>query len=217
MTDASTALEGSAVAAKPLDRPGLWAPSIAVLLFWGITFGSRPASLPTSLDFFTFFGSAAVLFLAFVFGWLLRRRRGGVLRSDGFGVFIVGMIATSYFIHKSLSGMNILLLVVPYVLTVWTIWLLVARNASPRIREGGWRIMLGAAFAFFLMLRSDGLTLTSGWEFRWRWTPAGEARFLAERKEASPGLKAASTVATSSVVLESGDWPGFRGPQRDGV
>jgi hypothetical protein len=202
---------------KPFDRPGLIAPTIAVSLYWAITIGSRNFDLPTSIGFFTFFGSSLLLFLAFSFGWLLRRRRGGFLRPDGFAVFVVGMTATAFLIDKSLGGMNILLLVVPWVLTLWTVWLLVAAKASPSFRERGWWVTLVPAFAFFLMLRSDGLTLTSGWEFRWRWTPDGESKFLAERNSASPGAKSASIADAAPLVLQPGDWPGFRGPERDGV
>ena len=52
--------------------------------------------------------------------------------------------------------------------------------------------------------------------FHWRWTPTAEDRFLSSLA-ASPHAPAdASTTTADRVELAPGDWPGFRGPARDG-
>src|SRR5262249_34709213 len=47
----------------------------------------------------------------------------------------------------------------------------------------------------------------------WRWTPTAEELYLAG--EASGGAPA--EAARAALALGPGDWPGFRGPNRDGV
>src|SRR5262249_10290452 len=47
--------------------------------------------------------------------------------------------------------------------------------------------------------------------FRWRWEPTGEDKYFAER-----GGKQAKADAGTVAALQTADWPGFRGPDRDG-
>ncbi|HEV3021567.1 MAG TPA: PQQ-binding-like beta-propeller repeat protein, partial [Pirellulales bacterium] len=61
-------------------------------------------------------------------------------------------------------------------------------------------------------------------ELRWRWEPTAEEQFLATRGKSKGDGKPAERVGApdeqlvaAPVVAESGDWPQFRGPHRDGV
>ena len=47
----------------------------------------------------------------------------------------------------------------------------------------------------------------------WRWTPTPEEQFLAERAEQIP----AAAAPSAQPLASPGDWPAFRGPNRDGV
>src|SRR5262249_30070068 len=52
--------------------------------------------------------------------------------------------------------------------------------------------------------------------FRYRWSPTAEDNLLAEIAAGKLGGGPALTDDALPVVLQAGDWPGFRGPDRDG-
>ena len=62
----------------------------------------------------------------------------------------------------------------------------------------------------FLCLRFDGLDGSLHGTLSLRWSPRGEDKFLAA--QGSIGTAKGAAV----VKLQPGDWPGFRGPERDG-
>lgn len=49
----------------------------------------------------------------------------------------------------------------------------------------------------------------------WRWTPSAEDLYRAERERRQ--AEASVPVSAAELTVQSGDWPGFRGPQRDSV
>ena len=56
------------------------------------------------------------------------------------------------------------------------------------------------------------MTYGSGAEFAWRWTETSEERFLAQAGDERRKLRSSSAAAVSGA-----SWPGFRGPERDGI
>jgi len=64
-----------------------------------------------------------------------------------------------------------------------------------------------------MVIRSEGITGNAKGDFHWRWTRSPEEILLAQGEEP---LAPASVPAASSTAPEA-DWPGFRGPKRDGV
>jgi outer membrane protein assembly factor BamB len=97
------------------------------------------------------------------------------------------------------------------------------------------------------LLRTDGIGGGTLFDLHWRWTPTAEERLLAEVKddpiapavppvadisteaavapeatavsadEATPTPSDAAPVAASTATARAAAWPGFRGPERDGV
>src|SRR5262249_29650411 len=65
----------------------------------------------------------------------------------------------------------------------------------------------------------DGLDSNLRASVRWRWNPSAEELFLAEKDRSADGTPApqGSSRAGEIVSLRRGDWPEFRGPNRDGV
>jgi len=51
---------------------------------------------------------------------------------------------------------------------------------------------------------------------KWRWDPTSEAKLLSGLKAQSNPSQVSETIAGSTLVLQDGDWPEFRGPRRDG-
>jgi len=70
------------------------------------------------------------------------------------------------------------------------------------------------SFAFSILLRNGGMWGNGAQDFRWRWTPTPEEAMLAARNAES----ADSIPQNTESVMSSGvpEWPGFRGPNRDG-
>jgi outer membrane protein assembly factor BamB len=102
------------------------------------------------------------------------------------------------------------MMAVPYVLTAWTLWLFAARRLGARALPLAATLLL--ANGAFDLVRWDGLDGRLVSSASWRWSVTSEEAFLAGRR--SP---AASERASKPWTLRAGDWPEFRGPQRDGV
>jgi outer membrane protein assembly factor BamB len=112
------------------------------------------------------------------------------------------------------------------------------RHAPASTRRASLVIGVAMACAFFTMLRTDGM-LDGQPQLKWRWTPTSEEKLLAKAEEALPAAPvappavpatpapadpvataAARAPVTAPVSAENAtpaEWPGFRGPSRDGV
>ena len=113
-------------------------------------------------------------------------------------------------------------------------WAAMTRRASTGVRGLSLIAALIIAAVPATLVKTAGLR-GGGFEFHWRWTPTSEERLLARGDEAPvpvspPRATAAPTAAAapSSSDLEApspvaatprkpAEWPGFRGPLRDGV
>jgi outer membrane protein assembly factor BamB len=74
------------------------------------------------------------------------------------------------------------------------------------------------AMGAFLLLRMDGLGANGEPRFRQRWSPTAADQLLAGGPAPStPATTAATAPSTRTAALSPrpGDWPGFRGPDRD--
>jgi outer membrane protein assembly factor BamB len=109
--------------------------------------------------------------------------------------------------------MGIALMGLPMAFTMATLWLIIARRTS----KATWRTGLAAAIClplgFLTLMRWDGLTGDQENELHWRWVPTAEQQFLANR----PQTVEASQSFDEPLLIGAGDWPDFRGPNRDGV
>ncbi len=116
-------------------------------------------------------------------------------------------------------------------------WAAASRHLSDLPRRAAMVATILFASGGWALVRSDGLTGGGSAEFAWRWTETSEERLLARAVEVLPDLPSAplaaetadepqvaqpgeapAEVASPPEAAEVGaDWPGFRGPDRDGV
>jgi outer membrane protein assembly factor BamB len=198
---------------RPTSAPRLWPAVVLVGLFWTCAFVARSAELATFVRFAISLATCGLLTLVFAAWWLANRRIGGAERLLGFGTAVAAGTVAALLSRQTFGVIGLLLSALPFVLTAWTVWLLLVRKASVPVRRAGLVAVLVLTWVPFTLLRMDGLSGDQRAELHWRWSPTTEDLYLAERartSEAAPDVPAALT-------LRDGDWPGFRGPERDGV
>jgi outer membrane protein assembly factor BamB len=150
----------------------------------------------------------------FLLWWLFASRVRWRDRLLVFGLLLVASVCLVLLDQNPhVGGFKLMLYALPVTTAAWTVWLLISRGLSWSWRRAGVLAIIVAVFGWFNALRLDGVTGSMKSEMSWRWSPTAEDRSLAEIK----ARKAAAVPAPEApLTLQPGDWPGFRGPERDG-
>jgi outer membrane protein assembly factor BamB len=199
------------------DRPSrdpirlrIWPAVFIVLLYLAVT---GAALLFASSDFHHLIGFAispllATLLLAL---WWLTASRAPV-RDRLIGFALAAAIMLGIVLAQEASGYLLLMIAMPGITSaVAAVLLVTPRMSWPRRRRLVVVLML-AIGAAFLCVRVEGMTGRLLPAMSWRWTPKAEELLAApELDSAGPG-----EVAQLPAELSDHDWPGFRGPARDG-
>lgn len=132
-------------------------------------------------------------------------------------VLIIGAIlATSQFVDPSITtgmrGMMFPAYVLPVLTAAFVFWAIATRRLSNQLR---WVLMILTILLFsgvWTLIRSEGISGHSVAKLSWRWAETSEEKLLAKAGNESMSLP-------SDIIIEEtiAEWPGFRGPQRDGV
>jgi outer membrane protein assembly factor BamB len=200
--------------ARPRPRPRLWpGVAIAVLMLLAIW-------VPGWLGADPFVRYMAVMWapiaatVGIALWWLFFSRVRWLDRVLGLAAFIAAAAATAYLsplgFAQPMGPMLLIIFALPVVLTVWVVWLVVAMFVSLPIARVGLVAALLLAWGAYICLRFDGLDGSMHGTLTWRWSQTAEDRFIAD--QASIG----KAPAAAALKLAPGDWPGFRGPDRDG-
>jgi outer membrane protein assembly factor BamB len=182
--------------------------------------------------------------LGIVVWWLAFSRARWVERIGALALIVGALLVTRLLVDPSIenAGMGFLLFIgaVPG----WSLALVVGAAVASRLSGTGRMVALAVAIVLscvpWLMLRTAGVDAT-GSEYHWRWTPTPEEVLLAQGDEMPPPAAAPPVVAPNPVApiliapevvappvaealsepvlgrVEGVEWPGFRGPLRDGV
>jgi outer membrane protein assembly factor BamB len=198
--------------ATPEQKPRIWLPIALVVIYWAYVVITNSMEMPMFPRFLSQTGVLIVVGLVFLIWWLFNRR---VKLADKF--IVLGAAIASLIVAKVLSDQTLgpfpIMSGLPLVFTGWALWMLLARKARAGVWKGGLIVALFLSTAIFPMLRMEGLGGGGMPEFRWRWSHAAEDEYLARR---APSTLPAQTQAVA-LTLRTGDWPGFRGANRDGV
>ncbi len=131
-------------------------------------------------------------------------------------LMILAIVLTSQLIHESLStgmqGMMFPSYVLPILTPAFVAWAVLSRRLTNKLR---WSLMISTivlACGMWTLVRSDGISGHSVADFKWRWAETSEEQLLAN--SAGESMVLSSNTATTKSEAE---WPGFRGPERDGV
>jgi outer membrane protein assembly factor BamB len=196
---------------KPLR---LWPGVVAAVLLCVVRF-VIPLFFPRALAF-GFLGGV-VCALAIVVWWVFFSRAPWSERLGAVAVMIVAVIATKPIIHVSIAtgmmGMMFYIYAVPITLSLALVaWAVASRRLSDGPRRATMVATILLACGVWALLRTDGITGGAGAQLAWRWTQTPEQRLLAQA-----GDEPAALVSAPTTAVNRAEWPGFRGPDRDGI
>lgn len=176
--------------------------------------------------------------------WLFFSRARSSERLFALAVIVIAVIATRAVAHPSIQGAGMGKLI--YIATVpgWSLALVIGALVMSRLSGAGRLVALATALivsiAPWALVRTAGVA-ASGSQYHWRWTPTPEDRLLAQGDDVPPvtvapapapiaapiapvAIAPATTVAPEALsepdrarVEARVEWPGFRGPLRDGI
>ncbi len=195
---------------KPLRLwPGVIAAALLALSWFGV-----PIVIPEAALYGLLGGALSAL--AILVWWLFFSRAPWAERVGAIVLMVVAVVATKLLVHESIAGggMGMLLYVVaiPVLALALVAWAVASRRLSDGLRRASLVVIIVLVCAVFTVLRTGGLTATLDNDFHWRWSSTPEERLLAQA-----GDDPLAVPGTSAVAKTGADWPGFRGPDRDGV
>ena len=157
--------------------------------------------------------------LAIVVWWAFFSRAPWSERWAAIVLMAVALFATPYILHESVAkgnmGVQFFLYAIPVLSLAFVVWAVAGRRLADGPRRAAMVATILLACGVWTLVRSDGLTGDGMAEFAWRWTETSEERLLARAPDVIPDVIDATAAA---VTGRSGaEWPGFRGPGRDGV
>jgi outer membrane protein assembly factor BamB len=134
--------------------------------------------------------------------------------------------------HESMGPLWVFAYAVPVLCIALVAGAAMARRFSDRRRLAAMAAVVLLASGAWTLVRMDGISGDHAADFGWRWAKSAEERLLAEgyRQPIAPATTpapaaevpaprpvAATAPLVPAVVKTPLDWPGFRGPGRDGV
>ncbi len=141
-------------------------------------------------------------------------------RSDRFLVvstLLAVAAATVVIAGHHFPPITLILYALPFIALMWPVWLLLTPMLNWPVRRAGILAIFLAVGTVCCMLRVDGTDGEFNPEFNFRWTPTAEQQLLAELNTAGkPAGDANAQAMTAELKERPGDWPGFRGANRDG-
>jgi outer membrane protein assembly factor BamB len=208
MTIAQT---GEPAGQKPLR---LWPGVLAVVLQWLARF-VVPVVVPEA----ALYGVLGGVFgggLAVVLWWLFFSRAPWSERVGALVLMAVALFATSRVVHESIAngamGMLLPIFAVPVLSLALVCWAVASRRLSGGPRRAALVGTILLACGVFTLLRTGGLSGDGESDLHWRWAPTPEDRLLA-----MAGDEPVAPPPTPAVAKTGAEWPGFRGPGRDGI
>jgi outer membrane protein assembly factor BamB len=189
---------------------------VLICLFWVASAVVESLEKPYFIGFLYAMAAPALLLLLFSIWWWTRRIPSADRVYGCLAVLVPGL-AVAPLCHSSVR-FGLATVGLPMALTLLTLWMIVVRWTGFAWRWTGLVVLLALGWGYCALIRIDGVDGDLRSAVRWRWQPTDEDVFLeqsaAATNGASPGPLSSSRA---SLKLSRGDWPCFRGPDRDGV
>jgi outer membrane protein assembly factor BamB len=192
-------------------RPRLWPALVLVVLQAGVIYVPRRVVPGTVTQFMLQMWGTIGCGAAVLLWWLFASRLPWKHRLAALASFVVATAAAVAFCHPSFY-FGLFLYVLPLTTTAWVLWLLVSLPLGGAVRQAGLVALFPIIAAGSCLPRMAGVDGSFSAELHWRWTPTPEDLFLAGYRAGDGPTGGEPGTMTSQVA----EWPGFRGPARDG-
>lgn len=222
---------------KPLR---LW-PGIAAAAVLLVSLFVLPFVLPSTATIALIAGYVSALLI--VVWWLAFSRARWYERLGALAAMALAVAVTRPLIDKSIAGgaMGNLQygLALPVMSVALVAWASGTLRRSATVRLASLPVAMLLACGLLTLLRTDGIGGSTMFQLRWRWTPTAEERLLAQATDvpiapiapaAPPAAEVrrepaaarsedepASSTPASPLPTRTAEWPGFRGPDRNGI
>ncbi len=199
--------------APPERHPRVWPGAIILVILLGLVFVPGMVLVPSMAQFMLRMWGPIACTLVLMLTWLFFSRVPWLDRFLVLGVFVGGAVAAWFTVDPSFQ-FGLILYVLPVATSAWILWLLCTPFLSWSPRRIGLLAVVMGCWAAALLFRMDGVDGNFSAELSLRWSQTAEQKFLAEH---GPRMLVAHNI-TDHAPFESqpGDWPGFRGAERDG-
>ncbi len=172
-----------------------------------------PVLLPDALEIMMF-GSLITGLLIFIW-WAFFSRAARIERFGCIALCIAALVLTSFFLHDSIAqagmGMMFPLLAIPVQGLVLVGWAVIRRFIPFRMRRLSLAAVILMSTGFWALIRTGGFNADVDHDFLWRWEKSPEELLL------QSGGSAVQVNAAAVLPETEPEWPGFRGPHRDGI
>ncbi|MFN7805619.1 MAG: PQQ-binding-like beta-propeller repeat protein, partial [Planctomycetaceae bacterium] len=155
----------------------------------------------------------AVLLLVW---WIGLSRARGADRWWNPLVYLAGGLLVWRTLFPGLDGSFLMVLGLPFVSLVWLLALLGVGRRLEGTRRWWVTGAIAAAWGLLTLVRVEGTDGQINPRLGWRFVPTAEERLLQEESRTRSAPSAEPAAAGEPVVVQPGDWPGFRGANRDG-
>jgi len=200
---------------KPTSRKPLrlWPGVVTVALQWVLWLVLPIVSRDTAIVAVL---GAVALGLVVVVWWLFFSRARWAERVGAIVLMVVAVVVTKRVVHPSIAGgmMGNMLPVyaIPALSLALVVWAVATRRLSNGLRRASLVVAILLACGVFTFLRTGGITGDADSDLHWRWSKTPEERLLAQAAN-----EPAAPASPPAAATAGADWPGFRGPERDGV
>src|SRR5262249_43917616 len=121
------------------------------------------------------------------------------------------------FFDPSFDVMGVFFFTLPVATTAIVLWLLVTPFLSWPVRRAGLLVVVVLTWGYYTLVRFEGVYGDISASVSFRWIPTAEDKYRAEVASGKLGtVKDPEGAMAKPLSLTAGDWPGFRGPKRDG-
>ena len=158
--------------------------------------------------------------IVIVLWWLFFSRAPWSERLGAIILMIVALFATSRFVHASIAGggmgMLLYVLALPVMSLALVAWAVATRRLSNGLRRASMVATILLSSGIFLLVRTGGVTSDLiGSEFHWRWTPTPEEQLLAHSADElaeSPPVSATAEPPKEVPVTKVANEPATLSP-----
>lgn len=206
--------------AAPPRWPRLWPALVLVLVYWAGWLVMNKLKEPLGINPFAQFMFnfwAPMILAAMLLVWVLALSRFKWLDRLWFvSCLTAGGLIALYLVDRSVV-FGLIMTGLPVAMTAVVVWLVVTRGVASWPVRAGVVAASVVAWGYQTLVRIDGIDGDLVATTRWRWEPTREQEYMLQLTPVAAAAEGASLRGLTELSVTAGDWPEFRGAQRDGA